>query len=569
MKPETNLESAELRPRPRPWRKRLLWGVLVGLVLALSAARPVYRGLKIRRAHGFAAEAEQHIQQQHWKEAFQKAQAAYQLTPQDARTLRVVARLYTLMRQEQALVFWDQLLALPEATDQDRRDCVRLALVLRKFDAGEPQLQRLLQSSPQELLNLQLAAEFYFANGDKANALHFCRQSLAREPANPHAKLSLARVLLLSPAPTEEAEARKHLWTLAEARDQTALDALVLLSRISSLAQSDRERLLARLSQHPLAKTEHEILGLELQVRSQPAQRPVILETALGKARRRSLDHQLEIGRWFNRQREFARTIELISLPAALLRQDLFLVRLDALAALGRWTEVGQNLDEKHSPIDTLLTELYRARVAKELGKTEEAALHWRRVNMELARQPQAILYVAQYAERIGEKSEAIRSYRRLTQHTPLMRQAYEALIRLAEKEGDTYGLREIMKEMAALYPDDPTPKNDLAYLNLLLNEHLETSKAAGQKLLEQNPNSLAGRTTLALAFLRLDDVQAARALYDGLSLEWSKALPGWQAVHVAVRGASGETHLARVLARQIPLDRLKPEERLLVQPSL
>ena len=457
MKPETNSESAELQPKP--WRKLLLWGLLVGLVSALAAARPLYRSLKIRRTHGFAAEAENHIQQQQWKEAFRKAQAAYQLTPQDARTLRVVARLYTLMRQEQALVFWDQLLVLPEATDQDRRDCVRLALVLRKFEAGEPHLRRLLQSAPGGLLNLQLAAEFYFANGDKANALHFCRQSLAGEPANPHARFSLARVLLMAPTPTDEAEARKHLWALAEAEDQVALDALVLLSRIASLSQSERERLLARLGGHPLAKTEHEILSLELKMRSQPAQRPVILETTLGKARRRSLDHQLEIGRWFNRQREFTRTIELISLPVSLLRQDLFLVRLDALAALGRWTEVRQNLDEKQIPIDALLAELYRARVAKELGHTEQAALHWRRVNMELARQPQAILYVAQYAERIGEKSEAIKAYRRLTQQTALMRQAYDALIRLAEKEGDTHGLREIMKELVALYPDDPAPK--------------------------------------------------------------------------------------------------------------
>ena len=105
--------------------------------------------------------------------------------------------------------------------------------------------------------------------------------------------------------------------------------------------------------------------------------------------------------------------------------------------------------------------------------------------------------------------------------------------------------------------------------MNLLLREHLEASQAVAQKLLEQKPDFLSYRTTAALAYLRLDDVQAARALYEGLSLEWSKVLPGWQAVHVAVRGASGQTHLARVLARQIPLDRLKPEERILVQPYL
>ena len=207
-----------------------------------------------------------------------------------------------------------------------------------------------------------------------------------------------------------------------------------------------------------MAKTEHEILSLELKMRSQPAQRPVILETTLGKARRRSLDHQLEIGRWFNRQREFTRTIELISLPVSLLRQDLFLVRLDALAALGRWTEVRQNLDEKQIPIDALLA----GSTAPESPKNSAIPNKRRCIGArEHGTGPTAASHPVRRPVR-GAHRRKERSDQGVSPADPTDRldaTSYDALIRLAEKEGDTRGLREIMKELVALYPDDPTPK--------------------------------------------------------------------------------------------------------------
>ena len=51
-----------------------------------------------------------------------------------------------------------------------------------------------------------------------------------------------------------------------------------------------------------------------------------------------------------------------------------------------------------------------------------------------------------------------------------------------------------------------------------------------------------------------------------GFTLDWTQVRPGWQAVNAAVRAANGELNLARALARQIPLTRLKPEERELIR---
>jgi DNA-binding SARP family transcriptional activator len=179
------------------------------------------------------------------------------------------------------------------------------------------------------------------------------------------------------------------------------------------------------------------------------------------------------------------------------------------------------------------------------------------------------MLYVADYAEKIGETDEARKVFERLTGVPEYSDRAYAGLIRIAERNGGTRTLREIMRDLSARHPDDPAPQNDLAYLNLLLNERVEASKETAEALHKAHPNVMAYRNTLALAYLRLDDPASARKLYEDLNLDWKMLQPGWQAVHAAVIGANGDAQNARVLAKEIPLNALKPEEHALIQPWL
>ncbi|HVY70756.1 MAG TPA: hypothetical protein VHH73_12570, partial [Verrucomicrobiae bacterium] len=148
-------------------------------------------------------------------------------------------------------------------------------------------------------------------------------------------------------------------------------------------------------------------------------------------------------------------------------------------------------------------------------------------------------------------------------------RAAYAALIRLAEESRNTARLRDLIKEIAARYPEDREPVNDLAYLDLLLQTDLPQATQKARELVEKYPHVLAFRTTLALANLRNKEFTAARLAYSGVEVDWSLALPGWRAVYAAVLGANGLRDEARRVASAIPLDRLKVEERLLVQPFL
>jgi hypothetical protein len=216
-----------------------------------------------------------------------------------------------------------------------------------------------------------------------------------------------------------------------------------------------------------------------------------------------------------------------------------------------------------------VLVELYRARVARELKKDRQAATHWAQAHWLAGDNVRALWYLAEYAERLGQSAEAIKAYRRLTRNGEAARPAFLALVRLTERTEGTAVLRSVLQEVATRFPDDPAPRIDLAYLDLLSGVNLAQAKAVAQQLCSQHPEMPAYRTTLALAHLRHNETAAAQALFQDTRVDGSSLLPGWQAVRTAVLGASGNREAARQLARQIAADRLKPEERALVQPWL
>jgi len=249
--------------------------------------------------------------------------------------------------------------------------------------------------------------------------------------------------------------------------------------------------------------------------------------------------------------------------------QDLMLIYLDALAGLQKWAEVGAVLDREKLPLSPSIAELFRGRVARELGDNQAAESHWDKVFSLCNDDPNTLAYVGEYAEKSGDRIRAKQAYKRLVQQPSRARPAYEALIRLAEQEGDTGALERLLQDMSELYPEDPAVKNDLAYIHLLENQKVPESLEISRKLLRDSPSSVAARTAVALGLLRIGDPKGAKAMFNEAPFAWDTALPGWQAVYVAILGNLGQAHTAEALAGLIPFGRLKPEERALIAPWL
>jgi hypothetical protein len=543
--------------------------LLVVLAAAIFAARPAYRSLKKWQAHRFVRQAEAMIADNQWQAAYRKAQAALQLSPLDAQSLRLMARLLTLAGHEQALPYWNQLLLSPESTDEDRFQTVAVALRTRQFETAGKLLNHDLQKQPVPTRALLLTSEFFAAQGDPGQALRYARAAVQASPGDTTNNLFLAQRLLSSTNQNEQLEGRRVLAQVAASDDRMALDAALLLSRFVQLSPEETRLCILKLTSHPDRTLAHEFRALDLRLRTEPDKRAELFTEETRKYRSLGDEALVELGRWLNRNREYQRVLEVIPADKAPGSQDLFLVHVDAIAGLGRWSDLEVFLNRTDIPLEPHVVAIYRVRVAKELGRTQLVPLYWSQAHQRAAERPDHLLYLAQYAELMGAPEEAIKAYQRLAENPQSAQSAYVALLRLTQQTGSTRDLRDVLRDMHKAFPNDPRPQNDLAYLNILLGENLQESRQLALELHQKNTNTPVHRVTLAFAHLRLNEPAKARELIQIAGYDWSTAPPPLQAVRAAVLGSTGDASAAREIARRIPPGALKPEERSLIQPWL
>lgn len=538
--------------------------------VAASQVPEAYRAMKVWRARGFLAKAEGFSRVQKWQEAFSRIQAAYQLAPQDPAIIRFAARIYTVARHSQALQFWQQLLEGGEATEADLEAMADLALASGNWQSAKPIAAHWFAKPPRGHSNRLILMARYFQSAQELGvARQFAAWAVEARPDDPIAQLFLAKLQMADPGAELTESGLASFWKLVDDDTLAGLEALNVLARRPNLPPENMKRLVARLRLHPMRRLSEELLAKDLSLKLEPESFFREVDTTTEQFKQSPPEHRLAVGRWLNRHKSFQRTLDLFPLDEALKTKDAFALRLDALAAMDRWRQVGEELDQEPNPLEAVFREVFRARVAKELGDTPGSEAAWRRVHLQAGTSPQSLRFVAQYAERVGARADAIQAYRRLASMPGQAREAYVDLIRIANTDHDTRFLRDIMIELHRLYPDDPMADNDLAFLNLLMKENMEESKATALRLVDQYPQRLAYRTTAALGHLRANEIAKAKKVYEGLALDWGVLNPGMQAVHAAVHGASGNASAAREFAQQIPIDKLKPEERELIEKWL
>ena len=561
------LPDPEAPPR---WWRRVLWvALLLALVGGVLVAPTVYERLKLRRAQAMAELARSHLERKDYHAAVETAQAALHLHPANAEALRVLARVFTAFKREEAFSLWETLWRGQPPPQEERDMLVDLALFLRRWDKAEQYLIQALREAPERPATLRQAAQFFEQRGQTLQSLTACRAYLALQPGDEEIQLLLARQLLTFTNAAEQAQAKGILRQLTLSTNQgTVLVAIGFWSGAREMSAEEVDYCRTRLQSLPAGVT-RDFLLQDLALRSAPQRREEIMAETLKQFQGGGEERLLALARWLNGRGEYLRVLEVLPESVAFKSQDFFLVYCDAIAGLNDWLRLQGLLANERVPLPGWLRELYRARVAMELGRENQAVAHWDQAQSQAANLPEALQYIGEYAEKIGAVAEAARAYRRLATFPNHTRRAYLALIKVYESRGDTAELRRLMQDLVKLYPDDEAPRNDLAYLELLLEINVEGARQVAESLVAKRPEMMAYRTTLALAHLRRKDHAGLRAAYEKSTLVWDQALPGWQAVYVAVLGALGETNLARQLAPTVPQSRLKPEERELLRPWL
>ncbi|MBV9127678.1 MAG: hypothetical protein JO117_06270, partial [Verrucomicrobia bacterium] len=494
----TDIERATNRRR---LLRRLGWiSVSLALLAAVAfGARPAIGAAKAWQARRQAAKAFLFLEEGKMPEARAAATAAYALRPTEPQALRAVAAYLARNSAPQALEFWDQLRTLAPATltRDDRRQETALALALGDNPRADRVVAELLvQPDAASAIDWLLAAQaatrrgaFGEANTDLLKILQAGDANGSLRPTSVE-RLRAAILLLNLPTEAREASATSQAWTtlgrLARGSDGVALDTLVLLASNSlraggashapdaSLTGWSEAELAAALAAHPLARTAQRLLALDLQAHVDPAAFPnkeTTIDRGVALCRDGDSETLLALGAWLLAKGQPARLLAEIPLERAAETKELFLQRLDALAALGKWEEIRALLRGQRFPLEATMAEMYLARCAAQLGETTRAENHWRHA-VELAGEDAGKLFsVGEYAEKNGAFAAAAAAYQQAAALAPRLRAVQTARLRLAQSQGDSAAALGVLREMLALWPDDPAVANDAAYLGLLLGQ--------------------------------------------------------------------------------------------------
>ena len=645
------LTAEELRLRRR---KRRIWlAAILGFVLTIVAtffgARPASSAIKAWQARRHAQRAFAYINNEQWTDARREASAAYQLHPNEPQALRAVARFLSRIRQPEALEFWQQLEKVALLTREDRRDEVAIALAANDLSAAEIALNDLLtrKDSPASAADWLLAAQVAQQKSETTEARKFAQKVLDDSGADKRVQFQAALLTLAIAAPengdaSSIAAAWARLKRLAEGKTNVALAALVVLAQHalsrpggagsipsnSLVPSASKEKddteiippgdLIRALENHPLAKTPHKLLALDLQMHADPTQRDALISRAIADWKDADAAASLVApATWLDGKGEYQRQLDTIPLERALQSRDLFLQHLDALGALDRWSEIKQLLESEHFPLDQVVQRMYIARCNARLGEKTASENNWKRALEAAGGDSGKLMTLAEYAERNGANEIAEVAYATATNESPKLRAAWQGRLRLAQSSGGTKKIHAVLAGMLAIWPNDGAIQNDEAYMRLLLvfpggtgavplgqkddtdvvplnnslgetgsvpsihrpdathhgrqaqgvppSEELNGIEHLAEKLVQQNPTSLPHRTLLALARLEQHRPAAAIDVYSNIKVAPNTLSPSALVVHAAVLEANGH-HKDAMTEAQIPPDKLLPEERDLIQ---
>ncbi len=559
----------ELDDPLRRKRRYILLAVAAGLLLAAGlVVRPAYRGFKHWRALQMAEASAQALAGRDLKTAAEKADAAWRLWPWDAKVTRQEAKVLTLENPASALPVWIQTWSLSHDLS-DLRQVVETALASGNNPIAITQFDLLQKADPQNPATWLLEAKIRFNQQQWPEALNETKRVLDSGNAPPEAHLLYAAAAMNSGDPVLARDGLQHLSTLMERTDELGLQALRLLGNYPMLTAAEAATVAQKLENHPLATRGDKLLALRLDSLQPGASQEDLVKAARDLFPPNDPDVMNVVALWLMRQGKYAAVLQLIDSQTALSRKDLFLLRSDAMAAMGQWQAIEKSLEstDPRPPLPEAERLMYQARALTELGQSAQAQIAWERAMNSVGNEPGKLLDMAEYAVKLKLDNVARPAFQQLLKEPDQRRAAYEQLAQLEHRARDTKALHQLLLDMAKAYPDDLAVRSDVLYTGFLLGEAGPEQVAAARKLVaDSKAPYLAFRVTLALGLLESDQPAEALKVFDDVTdSTWPAANAGWNAVYVGVLRANGQRSKADRLEQSINANALLMEEKKLL----
>ena len=562
---DEDLSAEEVRQlrRRNLIRRLLIFGLPTLAVLAIAAALAVPR-VKEWRARQFAERADALRAEGKLQEAFNNAASAIQMRPGLADVRRSYAAVLLAGGKQEGLIVLQQLVTDGLATTDDRIDLAEAALRFNDPATAEREALFLMQQGESTPRALYILARVRLAQQKLPDALQALRESIeAGGGADP--SILLARLQMA--ANTEESinSALELLRPIAKQQDKPGLEALLVLVASPALKSSEGPGWVSALRDHPRANDEQKLAAASAEIQLDPTKYTDIVQRTVAEYRDGPVETRAQLARWLNQNREYDGVLDVVTAEEAATRSDLFLIRLDAMAGSGDWPGIGELLKGESIPLQSAVVLLYRGRAARETGDPQASASFYRRAVIEAARTPDVMWYVINYLQRVGEDSVLEQELARMTENPATARQAFQALVPIVQKRQDAEELYQLYDRMIHLLPADPVVQNDHRYFAALTGRRADVSGA--RELVDQQPNMLAYRITLALTHLKNAQPEAAMRVFNGVTLDPAQIQPYQRAVLAAVLAANNREDEARQLARSVPGDVVTTQEVELIAP--
>lgn len=580
-------EEIALRKRRR---RLIVVGSLVAVSLALGLwlGRPALRAVKVWQARRSAAEAIRLLEAGEPNAAVTKLQDALTLRGNDPEVIRRAADFLTRVGHgKEAIAFWQEAEKnRPLNREEQRAYAADLLLTGNLPEAVRRQRLAWPEGSEGTPADWSLAMGIAVRSGDAATAATLAGRLLDGKAAGvtDRQRLEAASVLLGVNDPARREAGLAAMRSLADSgRTAESLDAVLTLTKLASqriLAARARQQaapdvdtqellsLADRIEKHPLAKTVQGLAAIQARIIAQPDRRAALIQSAVDRyGATANNDDLASLGAWLYAQGELQKLAAVLPLERAVGSRALYLQYLDLLGAQGRWEDIRHTIEGQKFSLDPMVEQMYLARCATQLHQPESAELHWTAALRAAGANPDKLLSLGHYAQSGGALPTAEAAFRAAVKAAPDLHSAHEALLGVLAAEGRTREARDAVHAMLAIWPQEAAVRNDDAYLSLLLGENLAAARDVASELVRQEPGSLPHRITLALAELRLGHASTALEGLQQIDPKLFASQPRFLAVYAAVLWAADHHPEAQKAVENLPLDRLLPEERALVEP--
>ena len=544
--------------------------LVLSLVVAFNV-QPAYTFVKEWRAERLRVQAQEAYANQDTDAALELLKSSYQLYSQNPETNRLIASIYDDVNPPMAAQFWQESYFLSK-NPEDLFYWLQAALMWGDLKVLETHFHELEDEYSDILKVTYLKARWRFRANRIREALILLKKVIQNLNATPQMQLFYIQVTQYSGDPQIIAGGIEYLVQLSNRDDELGLFALRNLGNYPGLGDTDIVEIVRNLKKHPLKKREDDLLVLALEYqdfaeRGEAQDANNIFDQAKTFYDLEDMAELTEFSRWLNQHHLHQKTLSLISEEKALLRKDLFLIWLDAMAVTEQWDGIQKVLSNHKVPLEEFFKSLFQARVFYEKHEMQLAENAWKKLALNSAENSEQLWFIIQYSQKLGLNEPARIAYQFLVRNPSFMRVAYEQWLLLEQEEKNTKEIQEILARMATVYPKDNAVKNDLAYVNLLLKENINEALSVSRELLQSKPSELTYRITYALANLRLGKDQEAMKWISGFEMDWSNIRSGWRAVVASIYRTNGKMNSANEVLYGInPATLLKEENALLKQ---